>query len=167
MNAVSKNWPPAKNLWVLGRRRAGLNGGALHNRRVGTLAMATAHHFLFQPNRWGAYGDGGRGFHMMMPELAETLRSILFHAKGAKRSMTMCALVTAGSTNHASLRSCSRSSRSLTTRSKQRTGSRPLHITAERPMLATPKVPDGLQSVWAKYTVPNCRRFGSWAIQQA
>ena len=58
-------------------------GARYHNRRVGTLAMATATSF-FPAKPLGAYGDGGAIF-TDDAELAEILRSILFHGKGTSQ----------------------------------------------------------------------------------
>jgi dTDP-4-amino-4,6-dideoxygalactose transaminase len=77
-DAVSKI-AAREGLWVLGDA-AQSYGARYHNRRVGTLAMATATSF-FPAKPLGAYGDGGAIF-TDDAELAETLRSILFHGKG-------------------------------------------------------------------------------------
>jgi len=58
-------------------------GGALGNRRVGTLAPCTATSF-FPAKPLGCYGDGGAIF-TDDPEMAEVLRSIRLHGKGGDK----------------------------------------------------------------------------------
>lgn len=138
-----------EGLWVLGDG-AQSYGARYHNRRVGTLAMATATSF-FPAKPLGAYGDGGAIF-TDDAELAETLRSILFHGKGTSqydnvrigmtgRIDTMQAAILIEKLKifdeeiEARNRIAARYSAQLDA-----------HVT-------TPVVPNGLQSVWAQYTV--------------
>jgi dTDP-4-amino-4,6-dideoxygalactose transaminase len=69
-------------LWVIADA-AQSYGARLDNRRVGTLAKITTTSF-FPAKPLGCYGDGGAVF-TDDDELAERLRSLLFHGKGADK----------------------------------------------------------------------------------
>ncbi|WP_299867792.1 DegT/DnrJ/EryC1/StrS aminotransferase family protein [uncultured Hoeflea sp.] len=147
-DAVSKI-AAREGLWVLGDA-AQSYGARYHNRRVGTLAMATATSF-FPAKPLGAYGDGGAIF-TDDADLAETLRSILFHGKGTSQydnvrvgmtgridTMQAAILIEKLAIFDDEIEARNR----IAARYSAQLGS---HV-------ATPAVPDGLQSVWAQYTL--------------
>lgn len=147
-DAVSKI-AAREGLWVLGDA-AQSYGARYHNRRVGTLAMATATSF-FPAKPLGAYGDGGAIF-TDDTDLAETLRSILFHGKGTSQydnvrvgmtgridTMQAAILIEKLAIFDDEIEARNR----IAARYSAQLGS---HV-------ATPAVPEGLQSVWAQYTL--------------
>lgn len=147
-DAVSKI-AAREGLWVLGDA-AQSYGARYHNRRVGTLAMATATSF-FPAKPLGAYGDGGAIF-TDDADLAETLRSILFHGKGTSQydnvrvgmtgridTMQAAILIEKLAIFDDEIEARNR----IAARYSAQLGS---HV-------ATPIVPEGLQSVWAQYTL--------------
>lgn len=138
-----------EGLWVLGDG-AQAYGARYHNRRVGTLAMATATSF-FPAKPLGAYGDGGAVF-TDDAELADTLRSILFHGKGANQYDN----VRVGMTGRIDTMQAAVLIEKLKIfddeiEARNRIAAR--YTAALEGHVATPVVPDGLQSVWAQYTV--------------
>jgi dTDP-4-amino-4,6-dideoxygalactose transaminase len=138
-----------EGLWVLGDG-AQAYGARYHNRRVGTLAMATATSF-FPAKPLGAYGDGGAIF-TDDAELAETLRSILFHGKGANQYDN----VRIGMTGRIDTMQAAILIEKLAIfddeiEARNRIAARYTSLLKDH--VATPVVPDGLQSVWAQYTV--------------
>jgi len=147
-DAVSKI-AAREGLWILGDG-AQAYGARYHNRRVGTLAMATATSF-FPAKPLGAYGDGGAIF-TDDAELAETLRSILFHGKGANQYDN----VRIGMTGRIDTMQAAILIEKLAIfddeiEARNRIAAR--YKTLLEGYVATPKVPDGLQSVWAQYTI--------------
>jgi len=147
-DAVSKI-ASREGLWVLGDG-AQAYGARYHNRRVGTLAMATATSF-FPAKPLGAYGDGGAIF-TDDAELAETLRSILFHGKGANQYDN----VRIGMTGRIDTMQAAILIEKLRIfddeiEARNRIAARYTELLKEH--VATPVVPDGLQSVWAQYTI--------------
>ncbi|MDP3523661.1 MAG: DegT/DnrJ/EryC1/StrS family aminotransferase [Hoeflea sp.] len=147
-DAIS-NIAAREGLWVLGDA-AQSYGARYHNRRVGTLAMATATSF-FPAKPLGAYGDGGAVF-TDDAELAATLRSILFHGKGADQYDN----VRVGMTGRIDTVQAAILIEKLAIfddeiEARNRIASR--YSDLLRGHIATPKVPAGLQSVWAQYTV--------------
>ncbi|MDP2121121.1 MAG: DegT/DnrJ/EryC1/StrS family aminotransferase [Hoeflea sp.] len=138
-----------EGLWVLGDA-AQSYGARYHNRQVGTLAMATATSF-FPAKPLGAYGDGGAVF-TDDAELAATLRSILFHGKGANQYDN----VRVGMTGRIDTVQAAILIEKLAIfddeiEARNRIASR--YSDLLKGHIATPKVPAGLQSVWAQYTV--------------
>ena len=138
-----------EGLWVLGDG-AQAYGARYHNRRVGTLAMATATSF-FPAKPLGAYGDGGAVF-TDDAELADTLRSILFHGKGANQYDN----VRIGMTGRIDTMQAAILIEKLAIfddeiEARNRIAAR--YTSLLKGHVATPVVPDGLQSVWAQYTV--------------
>ncbi|WP_417434934.1 DegT/DnrJ/EryC1/StrS family aminotransferase [Hoeflea sp.] len=147
-DAVSKI-AAREGLWILGDG-AQAYGARYHNRRVGTLAMATATSF-FPAKPLGAYGDGGAIF-TDDAELAETLRSILFHGKGANQYDN----VRIGMTGRIDTMQAAILIEKLAIfddeiEARNRIAARYKALLEGH--VATPKVPDGLQSVWAQYTI--------------
>jgi dTDP-4-amino-4,6-dideoxygalactose transaminase len=147
-DAVSKI-AAREGLWVLGDAAQGY-GGRYHNRRVGTLAMATATSF-FPAKPLGAYGDGGAIF-TDDADLAETLRSILFHGKGTSQYDN----VRIGMTGRIDTMQAAILIEKLAIfddeiEARNRIAARYSSILCGH--VATPVVPEGLQSVWAQYTV--------------
>ncbi|GAB5461695.1 DegT/DnrJ/EryC1/StrS family aminotransferase [Hoeflea alexandrii] len=147
-DAVSKI-AAREGLWVLGDG-AQSYGARYHNRRVGTLAMATATSF-FPAKPLGAYGDGGAVF-TDDAELAETLRSILFHGKGANQYDN----VRIGMTGRIDTVQAAILIEKLAIfddeiEARNRIAARYTSLLSGH--VATPVVPEGLQSVWAQYTV--------------
>jgi dTDP-4-amino-4,6-dideoxygalactose transaminase len=147
-DAVSKI-AAREGLWVLGDG-AQSYGARYHNRRVGTLAMATATSF-FPAKPLGAYGDGGAVF-TDDAELAETLRSILFHGKGANQYDN----VRIGMTGRIDTVQAAILIEKLAIfddeiDARNRIAARYTSLLSGH--VATPVVPEGLQSVWAQYTV--------------
>ena len=147
-DAVSKI-ASREGLWVLGDG-AQAYGARYHNRRVGTLAMATATSF-FPAKPLGAYGDGGAVFTDDV-ELADTLRSILFHGKGANQYDN----VRIGMTGRIDTMQAAILIEKLAIfddeiEARNRIAAR--YTSLLKSHVATPVVPDGLQSVWAQYTV--------------
>lgn len=147
-DAVSKI-AAREGLWVLGDG-AQSYGARYHNRRVGTLAMATATSF-FPAKPLGAYGDGGAVF-TDDAELAETLRSILFHGKGANQYDN----VRIGMTGRIDTVQAAILIEKLAIfddeiESRNRIAARYSSLLSTH--VATPVVPEGLQSVWAQYTI--------------
>ncbi|MEP3438356.1 MAG: DegT/DnrJ/EryC1/StrS aminotransferase family protein [Hoeflea sp.] len=138
-----------EGLWVLGDG-AQAYGARYHNRRVGTLAMATATSF-FPAKPLGAYGDGGAIF-TDDAELAETLRSILFHGKGTSQYDN----VRIGMTGRIDTMQAAILIEKLRIfddeiEARNRIATRYSALLKEH--VTIPAVPDGLQSVWAQYTV--------------
>lgn len=138
-----------EGLWVLGDG-AQAYGARYHNRRVGTLAMATATSF-FPAKPLGAYGDGGAIF-TDDGELAGILRSILFHGKGANQYDN----VRVGMTGRIDTMQAAVLIEKLKIfddeiEARNRIAARYSALLGEH--VATPVVPDGLQSVWAQYTI--------------
>jgi UDP-2-acetamido-2-deoxy-ribo-hexuluronate aminotransferase len=138
-----------EGLWVLGDG-AQAYGARYHNRRVGTLAMATATSF-FPAKPLGAYGDGGAIF-TDDAELADTLRSILFHGKGANQYDN----VRIGMTGRIDTMQAAILIEKLAIfddeiEARNRIAARYTSLLKDH--VATPVIPDGLQSVWAQYTV--------------
>lgn len=147
-DAVSKI-AAREGLWVLGDG-AQSYGARYHNRRVGTLAMATATSF-FPAKPLGAYGDGGAVF-TDDAELAETLRSILFHGKGANQYDN----VRIGMTGRIDTVQAAILIEKLAIfddeiDARNRIAARYTSLLSGH--VATPVVPEGLQSVWAQYTI--------------
>ena len=147
-DAVSKI-ASREGLWVLGDG-AQAYGARYHNRKVGTLAMATATSF-FPAKPLGAYGDGGAIF-TDDAELADTLRSILFHGKGANQYDN----VRIGMTGRIDTMQAAILIEKLAIfddeiEARNRIAARYTALLKDH--VATPVVPDGLQSVWAQYTV--------------
>lgn len=147
-DAVSKI-ADREGLWVLGDG-AQAYGARYHNRRVGTLAMATATSF-FPAKPLGAYGDGGAIF-TDDAELADTLRSILFHGKGANQYDN----VRIGMTGRIDTMQAAILIEKLAIfddeiEARNRIAAR--YTSMLKDHVATPVVPEGLQSVWAQYTV--------------
>jgi dTDP-4-amino-4,6-dideoxygalactose transaminase len=147
-DAVSKI-AAREGLWVLGDA-AQSYGARYHNRRVGTLAMATATSF-FPAKPLGAYGDGGAIF-TDDAELAETLRSILFHGKGESQYDN----VRVGMTGRIDTVQAAVLIEKLAIfddeiAARNRIAAR--YSAALAGHAATPHVPEGLQSVWAQYTI--------------
>lgn len=147
-DAVSKI-AAREGLWVLGDG-AQSYGARYHNRRVGTLAMATATSF-FPAKPLGAYGDGGAVF-TDDAELAETLRSILFHGKGANQYDN----VRIGMTGRIDTVQAAILIEKLAIfddeiDARNRIAARYTSLLSGH--VETPVVPEGLQSVWAQYTV--------------
>ena len=147
-DAVSKI-AAREGLWILGDA-AQAYGARYHNRRVGTLAMATATSF-FPAKPLGAYGDGGAIF-TDDTELADTLRSILFHGKGANQYDN----VRVGMTGRIDTMQAAVLLEKLAIfddeiEARNRIAARYTSLLEDR--VATPKVPDGLKSVWAQYTI--------------
>jgi dTDP-4-amino-4,6-dideoxygalactose transaminase len=147
-DAVSKI-AAREGLWVLGDG-AQSYGARYHNRRVGTLAMATATSF-FPAKPLGAYGDGGAVF-TDDAELAETLRSILFHGKGANQYDN----VRIGMTGRIDTVQAAILIEKLAIfddeiDARNRIAARYTSLLSSH--VSTPVVPEGLQSVWAQYTI--------------
>ena len=147
-DAVSKI-AAREGLWVPGDD-AQSYGARYHNRRVRTLAMATATSF-FPAKPLGAYGDGGAVF-TDDAELAETLRSILFHGKGANQYDN----VRIGMTGRIDTVQAAILIEKLAIfddeiDARNRIAARYTSLLSGH--VATPVVPEGLQSVWAQYTV--------------
>ena len=147
-DAVSKI-ASREGLWVLGDG-AQAYGARYHNRRVGTLAMATATSF-FPAKPLGAYGDGGAIF-TDDAELAETLRSILFHGKGANQYDN----VRIGMTGRIDTMQAAVLIEKLAIfddeiEARNRIAARYTELLKDH--VKTPVVPEGLLSVWAQYTV--------------
>lgn len=147
-DAVSKI-AAREGLWVLGDG-AQSYGARYHNRRVGTLAMATATSF-FPAKPLGAYGDGGAVF-TDDAELAETLRSILFHGKGANQYDN----VRIGMTGRIDTVQAAILIEKLAIfddeiDARNRIAARYTSLLSGH--VTTPVVPEGLQSVWAQYTI--------------
>jgi len=147
-DAVSKI-ASREGLWVLGDG-AQAYGARYHNRRVGTLAMATATSF-FPAKPLGAYGDGGAIF-TDDSELAETLRSILFHGKGANQYDN----VRIGMTGRIDTMQAAVLIEKLQIfddeiEARNRIAARYSELLKGH--VKTPVVPEGLLSVWAQYTV--------------
>ena len=112
--------------------------------------MATATSF-FPAKPLGAYGDGGAIF-TDDAELAETLRSILFHGKGANQYDN----VRIGMTGRIDTMQAAILIEKLAIfddeiEARNRIAARYKALLEDH--VATPKVPDGLQSVWAQYTI--------------
>lgn len=147
-DAVSKI-AAREGLWVLGDA-AQSYGARYHNRRVGTLAMATATSF-FPAKPLGAYGDGGAIF-TDDADLAETLRSILFHGKGTSQYDN----VRVGMTGRIDTMQAAILIEKLAIfddeiEARNRIAAR--YSAQLENHVATPVVPEGLQSVWAQYTL--------------
>ena len=147
-DAVSKI-AAREGLWILGDAAQGY-GARYRNRRVGTLAMATATSF-FPAKPLGAYGDGGAIF-TDDAELAATLRSILFHGKGENQYDN----VRVGMTGRIDTMQAAILIEKLAIfddeiEARNRIAAR--YTSLLEGHVATPKVPDGLQSVWAQYTI--------------
>lgn len=138
-----------EGLWILGDG-AQAYGARYHNRRVGTLAMATATSF-FPAKPLGAYGDGGAIF-TDDAELADTLRSILFHGKGASQYDN----VRIGMTGRIDTMQAAILIEKLAIfddeiEARNRIAGR--YTALLEGHVTPPMVPDGLQSVWAQYTI--------------
>jgi dTDP-4-amino-4,6-dideoxygalactose transaminase len=147
-DAVSKI-AAREGLWILGDA-AQAYGARYHNRRVGTLAMATATSF-FPAKPLGAYGDGGAIF-TDDAELAEVLRSILFHGKGASQYDN----VRVGMTGRIDTMQAAVLIEKLRIfddeiEARNRIAARYTSLLSNH--VATPQVPGGLLSVWAQYTI--------------
>ncbi|MEM5473679.1 DegT/DnrJ/EryC1/StrS family aminotransferase [Hoeflea sp. AS60] len=147
-DAVSKI-AAREGLWILGDA-AQAYGARYHNRRVGTLSMATATSF-FPAKPLGAYGDGGAIF-TDDAELADTLRSILFHGKGANQYDN----VRVGMTGRIDTMQAAVLIEKLKIfddeiEARNRIAARYTSLLSDH--VATPKVPGGLLSVWAQYTI--------------
>lgn len=138
-----------EGLWVLGDA-AQSYGARYHNRRVGTLAMATATSF-FPAKPLGAYGDGGAVF-TDDGELAETLRSILFHGKGTSQYDN----VRIGMTGRIDTMQAAILIEKLAIFDEEIAARNRIAARYSAQLgghVATPVVPEGLQSVWAQYTL--------------
>ncbi|OCW55645.1 DegT/DnrJ/EryC1/StrS family aminotransferase [Hoeflea olei] len=147
-DAVSKI-AAREGLWVLGDA-AQSYGARYHNRRVGALAMATATSF-FPAKPLGAYGDGGAIF-TDDADLADVIRSILFHGKGTSQYDN----VRIGMTGRIDTLQAAILIEKLAIfdeeiEARNRIAARYSKLLGSH--VATPVVPEGLQSVWAQYTV--------------
>ncbi|WP_322990989.1 DegT/DnrJ/EryC1/StrS aminotransferase family protein, partial [Hoeflea sp.] len=138
-----------EGLWVLGDG-AQSYGARYHNRRVGTLAMATATSF-FPAKPLGAYGDGGAIF-TDDAELAETLRSILFHGKGTSQYDNVRIGMT-GRIDTMQAAILIEKLRIFDEEIEARNRIAARYSAQLGAHLTIPVVPNGLQSVWAQYTV--------------
>jgi dTDP-4-amino-4,6-dideoxygalactose transaminase len=159
-DAVSKI-AQREGLWILGDA-AQAYGARYHNRRVGTWSLATATSF-FPAKPLGAYGDGGAIF-TDDTELADTLRSILFHGKGANQYDN----VRVGMTGRIDTMQAAVLIEKLAIfddeiEARNRIAARYTSLLEDH--VATPKVPDGLKSVWAQYTVKLPKGADRAAIQ--
>ena len=127
------------------RRRAVYKG-----RKVGTIGMATSTSF-FPAKPLGAYGDGGAIF-TDDDELAELLRSLLFHGKGDDRYDN----VRIGMNGRLDSLQAGILLEKLAIfpdeiETRNRVAAR--YDDGFRNVLQTPHVPEGLESVWAQYTL--------------
>lgn len=136
------------DLWLLSDAAQSF-GARYHNAPIGTNGIATATSF-FPAKPLGAYGDGGAMF-TDDDELADDLRSILFHGKGSSqydnvrigmtgRLDTMQAAVL--------LEKLKIFDQEITER--QQVANR--YTSGLNDLLTCPHVPEGRQSVWAQYT---------------
>lgn len=138
-----------EGLWVLGDA-AQSYGARYHNRRVGTLAMATATSF-FPAKPLGAYGDGGAIF-TDDAGLAETLRSILFHGKGESQYDNVRIGITGRlDTIQAAVLKEKLAIFDDEIEARNRAADR--YRAALSGHVKTPSIPAGLTSVWAQYTI--------------
>jgi len=125
-------------------------GGVHHGRRLGSIGHAAATSF-FPAKPLGCYGDGGAVF-TDDDELAETVRSLLFHGKGKTQydnirvGMTgrMDSLQAGILIEKLKIFDDERQARErIATRYTQALGD----------AYVTPDVPQGLESAWAQYTI--------------
>lgn len=132
-------------------------GARYHNQALGTCGLATATSF-FPAKPLGCYGDGGAVF-TDDDGLAETIRSLLFHGKGSSQYDN----VRIGITGRMDSLQAGILLEKLAIfpeeiEARQTIASR--YSAALGKAYVTPKVPKGLTSVWAQYTLraPNGRR---------
>jgi dTDP-4-amino-4,6-dideoxygalactose transaminase len=136
-------------LWLLCDAAQGF-GGVYKGRKVGTIGMATSTSF-FPAKPLGAYGDGGAIF-TDDDELAELLRSLLFHGKGDDRYDN----VRIGMNGRLDSLQAGILLEKLAIfpdeiETRNRVAAR--YDDGFRNVLQTPHVPEGLESVWAQYTL--------------
>lgn len=125
-------------------------GASYHGRNVGTFGDMTTTSF-FPAKPLGAYGDGGAVF-VQDDELAEMIRSILFHGKGREKYDNVRLGMNARlDTLQAAILMEKLKIFTAEIESRNRVAAR--YCEALSDLLVTPKVMDGLVSVWAQFTI--------------
>lgn len=125
-------------------------GATTHGRRLGTLADATATSF-FPAKPLGCYGDGGAVF-TDDDTLADRLRSLRVHGQGAdKYDNTRIGLTGRLDTMQAAILLEKLKIFPDEIARRQQVAAR--YAAALGNVVIVPRVPDGLTSVWAQYTV--------------
>ena len=138
-----------EGLWILADA-AQSYGARYHNRRAGTLGETTATSF-FPAKPLGCYGDGGAIF-TDNDELADTLRSILFHGKGESQYDN----IRIGMTGRLDTIQAAVLLEKLAIFDDEIEARNRVAASYARLLegtVTTPKVSDGCLSVWAQYTV--------------
>ena len=134
-------------------------GASCHGRNVGTLGAATATSF-FPAKPLGCYGDGGAIF-TDDDHIADVLRSIRLHGKGdEKYDIVRIGINGRLDTLQAAILLAKLDIFADEIAARQRIADR--YTSALKYAAIVPYVPEGLQSVWAQYTlqVPAAKRDG-------
>ena len=125
-------------------------GARHHDRKVGAIGLATATSF-FPAKPLGCYGDGGAIF-TDDDELAEVLRSLLFHGRGADKYDNVRIGVNGRlDTLQAAILVEKLAIFAAEIVARDKIAARYGAALADHAIV--PRVPDGLSSVWAQYTL--------------
>ncbi len=139
----------AEGLWLLSDAAQSF-GASFHDRRAGTCGDAAATSF-FPAKPLGCYGDGGAVF-TDDDELAEVVRSLLFHGKGKSQYDN----VRIGMTGRMDSIQAGILLEKLAIFPEEidaRQAVAERYAEGLSGVVTTPVVPEGLRSVWAQYTV--------------
>ncbi len=125
-------------------------GATYHTRRVGQLGLATATSF-FPAKPLGCYGDGGAIF-TDDDELAEVLRSIRLHGKGAEK-YDVARVGINGRLDTLQAAVLIEKLKIFSEEIELRNKVADIYNNGLHEIVVTPRVADGLISVWAQYTL--------------
>jgi dTDP-4-amino-4,6-dideoxygalactose transaminase len=139
----------AEGLFVLDDAAQGF-GASYHGRPIGMLADATATSF-FPAKPLGCYGDGGAIF-TDDDDLAATLRSLRAHGEGTNRYDNVRIGIT-GRLDTIQAAILIEKLKIFPDEIAARNRAAERYANALGNLVAVPRVPDGLASVWAQYTI--------------
>jgi dTDP-4-amino-4,6-dideoxygalactose transaminase len=139
----------AEGLFVLDDAAQGF-GASYHGRPIGMLADATATSF-FPAKPLGCYGDGGAIF-TDDDDLAATLRSLRAHGEGTNRYDNVRIGIT-GRLDTIQAAILIEKLKIFPDEIAARNRAAERYANALGNLVAVPRVPDGLTSVWAQYTI--------------
>ncbi|HET7412475.1 MAG TPA: DegT/DnrJ/EryC1/StrS family aminotransferase, partial [Pararhizobium sp.] len=139
----------AEGLWILSDAAQSF-GSRYHERAAGTCGLATATSF-FPAKPLGCYGDGGAVV-TDDTELAEVIRSLLVHGKGTSQYDNVRIGMT-GRMDSIQAGILIEKLKIFPEEIEMRNAVARRYTEALSGAVETPVVPDGLQSVWAQYTV--------------
>lgn len=153
----------AEGLWVIADAAQSF-GARLGNRAVGTLAPVTTTSF-FPAKPLGCFGDGGAVF-AADPGIAERIDSFRIHGKGAEKyDNVRIGMNSRLDTLQAAILIEKLAIFPDEIAARQQTAA--FYSAALEDVVAVPRVPEGLASVWAQYTVRLPREADRAAIQGA